>query len=278
MLTQQREEYDRLQAEASLLASQLSEALSERDANASTADENGQKLAKSIRENEILNKQLNDLGRQVQGLLKELGRRHDPTIPSDAMLENDPHLQPAQDIDAVITNNLVLFRSIPALQEQNQKLLKIVRELGGKMEAEEKEYRRQMEKEQAAALKEAYLAIKELQKQLEENQRNSQTTIQAYVKERDALKSMLARERAATKPSATGAVAASSEGDTVTELEQVSSQFEVYKTEMTVDTVKLRDELLEVRRGEAHVKAQLSKSQARAQYLEGALHCLFHRR
>lgn len=58
---------------------------------------------------ELLQRQLDDLGRQVQTLLKELGRRADPSLPVDAeMGEMDP--LPAENIDAVITNNLTFFR------------------------------------------------------------------------------------------------------------------------------------------------------------------------
>lgn len=45
----------------------------------------------------------------------------------------------AENIDEGITNNLVLFRNVPALQALNQKLLGIIREIGAKMEAEERE-------------------------------------------------------------------------------------------------------------------------------------------
>lgn len=68
-----------------------------------------------------MQQQLEDLGRQLKTLLKELGRINDPTLPSEEELEN---IAPAENIDAVITNSLVLYRSIPQLQEQNQKLLK----------------------------------------------------------------------------------------------------------------------------------------------------------
>ena len=99
--------------------------------------------------NELLQKQLNDLGRQVQALLKEIARRQDPTIPSDEELEADEGNAPAENIDEVITNHLVLFPNIPALQAQNQKLLGIVCKMGAKMEAEECKYREMLEKEQS---------------------------------------------------------------------------------------------------------------------------------
>ncbi|KAH9009576.1 hypothetical protein EDB84DRAFT_1571134 [Lactarius hengduanensis] len=170
ILAQQRAEYERLQSEAAQLASQLADALSERDSSASNATEVSQRLSKTIRENESLQKQLNDLGRQVQTLLKEIARRQDPTIPSDEELEADEST-PADNIDEVITNHLVLFRSVSALQAQNQKLLGIVREMGAKMEAEEREYRETLEKEQGEAVREAHEAITALQEQLEAQRR-----------------------------------------------------------------------------------------------------------
>jgi hypothetical protein len=52
----------------------------------------------------LLQKQLNDLGRQVQPLLKETARRQDPTIPPDEELEADESMAPVGNIDDIITN------------------------------------------------------------------------------------------------------------------------------------------------------------------------------
>ncbi|GJE88476.1 hypothetical protein PsYK624_045590 [Phanerochaete sordida] len=269
ILAQQRQEYERLQSEASLLASQLGQAISERDANAAAAEENGQKLAKSTREVELLNQQLNDLGRQVQTLLKELGRRQDPSIPSDEEFDADTTVQPAENIEAVITNNLVLFKSIPALQEQNQKLLKVVRELGSKMEMEEREYREELEAEQQVALQEAYNAVKELQDQLEHQKKSAESTIQAYLKERDALKSMLARERAAAgrAPMNGHDEEMPDAAEAAKELAEVQAHFEAYKTEMSVDSGRVREELIAVRAEASQMIAQLAKANAKVDYL-----------
>ena len=59
-----------------------------------------QRLSKTIRENESLQKQLNDLGHQVQTLLREIARRQDPIIPSDDEPEADESGGPADNIDA----------------------------------------------------------------------------------------------------------------------------------------------------------------------------------
>ncbi|KAF9242663.1 hypothetical protein BU15DRAFT_72775 [Melanogaster broomeanus] len=267
ILAQQREEYERLQVEATQLANQLSTTLSERDANAASLQEISHKLKKSHQETDLLQQQLTDLARQVQALLKELGRRADPSIPSDEELDQ----MPADNIDAVITNNLVVFRSIPELQEQNEKLLKIVRELGAKMEAEEREYREALEQEQSEAVREAHEAIQELAAQLDRQKKSSEITIQAYMKERDTFKTMLARaDRSVPRSGVNGDVngvlpAASS--DLVAELEEVQAQFESYKTEMGMDAVTLREDLTQAQRELGQANAALAKADAKIEYL-----------
>ncbi|KAL4250041.1 hypothetical protein ABKN59_004926 [Abortiporus biennis] len=271
VLAQQRQEYERLQEEASQLATQLSEAIAERDSTAKMARESEQKLGKSKQEIKLLNQQLDDLGRQIQTLMKELGRRQDPSIPPDEELEEDPSLKPAENIEEVITNNLVLFRSIPALQEQNQKLLKIVRELGAKMEAEEKEYRDELEKEQLEAISEAHEAIRRLQEEIDATKKSSEVTIQTYMKERDALRSTLARERSMQKTGhggPNGHSATDSDNSIASEeLAQVQNHFETYKTEMSIDSVRLREELVVAQRENGQLGAALAKANAKIEYL-----------
>jgi nucleoprotein TPR len=234
ILAQQRAEYEHLQSEAVQLASQLADALAERDSSASTATDISQRLGKTNRENELPQRQLNDLGRQVQGLLKEIARRQDPTIPSDEELEADEGTAPTDNIDEVITNHLVLFRSLPTLQAQNQKLL-IVREMGAKMEAEERKYRVALEKEQGEAARETHEAITALQEQLEAQRRVHDVKMHAFIKERDSLKVLLARaERGSSGKDSHGqANGAATDSDLAKELAEIQEQFDAYWTAMT---------------------------------------------
>ncbi|KAJ7288016.1 hypothetical protein C8J57DRAFT_504699 [Mycena rebaudengoi] len=274
ILSQQRAEYERLQSEASHLASQLAQALSDRDSQAGIAQENSQKLARSTRENELLQQQLTDLGRQVQNLLREIGRRDDPSIPSDADIEM-LEAAPAETIDGVITNNLVLFQSIGQLQEQNQKLLKVVRELGDKMEGEERDYREAMEREQGEAVREAHEAMQDLAEQLERQKSSSEAIIKAYVKERDALKAMLARTEKqggvpngmSTEVNGFGEGLPPNASDMAKEYAQIQNQFEVYRTEMGVDSVRLREDLIAAQREAGQLGAALAKANAKIEYL-----------
>ncbi|KAG2010159.1 hypothetical protein CC2G_013002 [Coprinopsis cinerea AmutBmut pab1-1] len=278
LLTQQRIEYERVTAEATELSAQLSHALADREAQAKLAETQTQKLVKSTRENALLQQQLSDLGRQVQTLLKEIARRDDPTIPTDEEMESVPFV-PANDVNTIITNNLVLFRSIESLQEQNQKLLRITRELGEKMEAEEKEYKAAMEQEQAEAIREAHEAMQELAAQLETQKKNSDTLIQSYVKERDALKAMLSRAEAAASragisidvgqapPSAETSAPVMPDSEVARELAEVQQQFDAYRTEMGHDATRLRDELTSAQREVHELTTSLAKANAKIEYL-----------
>lgn len=229
---------------------------------------------KSTRENEFLQKQLADLGRQVQSLLREISRRDDPTIPSDEDLESVA-IVPAEDTDALITNNLVLFRSIGGLQEQNQKLLKIVREMGKKMETEEKDYREAMEAEQAEAIKEAHEAIQDIAAQMERQKKSSEGVIQAYVKERDALRVMLARaEKTGNTQGINGIIdrhpqTDATQDEPANELAEVQSQFETYRMEMGVDSGKLREALMAAQREAGQLGAALAKANAKIEFYSG---------
>ena len=274
ILTQQRLEYERLQVEAGQLASQLTSALTDRDTNASLAQETSQKLNKTIRENELLESQLSDLALQVQTLTKELARIQDPSIPSDEELEADPSTAPSTNMEEVITNNLVRFRSINGLQEQNQRLLKIVRDLGAKMEAEEKDYCDSLQQEQVEAVLEAHQALQKMQEDLENTKKNHEVTIQAYQKERDALRVMLARAEARASGSTSGindkpGIDGTSGSDLAQELAEVQTQFETYKNEMGTDTTKLREDVMLSQKEAAELSALLAKANARIEYLTG---------
>lgn len=272
ILSQQRAEYERLQSEASQLASQLAQALAERDSQSNIVQEISQKFTTSTSENILLQKQLEDLGRQVQTLLREIARHDDPMIPSEEEL-NNMHVAPAEDTDSLITNHLVLFKSIDGMQEQNQKLLKIVRELGKKMESEEREYRDAMEREQGEAVREAHEAMQEMAAQLERQKKSNENLIQSYVKEIDALRSLLARAETlngtSLSKSGVGEDISGDKSELVKELSEVQVQFDAYRTEMGVDAGRLRDELFAAQREANHLGATLAKANAKIEYLTG---------
>ncbi|KAF9805162.1 hypothetical protein IEO21_09181 [Rhodonia placenta] len=280
ILSQQREEYERLHAETSQLASQLSQALSDRDAYAAASEENAQKFNGTRRENELLQKQLDDLGRQLRGVLRELGRVQDPSIPPDDVLDADENSQPPETIEGVIKSNLVLFRSIPQLQEQNQTLRKVVYELGAKLEAEEKDYREVLEKEQSEAVVEAHRALVDVRQQFDTYRQSAEVKFQSISKERDTLRAMLDRASTNAPPMVNGdlngrTTESPPHSELERELDYVQNQFKAYQTEMDVDTVHLRDELLAAQRRAGQLDAALAKANAKIEFLNGEIDDLF---
>lgn len=172
----------------------------------------------------------------------------------------------------------MLFKNIGELQAQNQKLLSVVRDLGSKLEREEQEYKAAMEREQAEAIKEAHEAIQELASTLEREKKHHEKVVQAYMKEREALKAMVARAEktgavalpmeGGIRPAESGAAGAAQD-ELVKELAEVQSQFEAYRTEMGLDTLKLREDLVKAQREATTATAALAKAEAKVQYMTG---------
>ncbi|KAF9255642.1 hypothetical protein L218DRAFT_1081738 [Marasmius fiardii PR-910] len=265
ILSQQRIEYERVSSENSQLATELSRAITDRDSQAQLAQENAQKATKSAKENQLLNQQLEDLGRQVRTLLREIARRDDPNIPPDDELE--AMLPPAEDVSTVITNHLVLFRSIDGLQEQNQRLLKITREVSQKLENEEREYRQTMEREQAEAIREAHEAMQDLAKQMEKQKKSDALTIQAYKREVEALQVIIKRLEAGMPTAVPSETHSGGSSELVQELAEIQSQFDAYRKEMGLDVGRLREETVATQRESAQLQAALAKANAKIEYL-----------
>ena len=172
------------------------------------------------------------MGAQVQGLLKALARAQDPHLPPDDELDT---LAVAGDsIDAVISNELVLVASIPALQARNQQLLALVRKLGEEMESEEREYREAVVRENEGALQEAAEALTKLQDEVADARRAGDAQVKALLKERDTLKQLLER----TKGSSSRLIEGEDGGELVKELQEVQAQFEAFREEADVDVAE----------------------------------------
>ncbi|XP_006462514.1 hypothetical protein AGABI2DRAFT_71914 [Agaricus bisporus var. bisporus H97] len=273
VLSQQRAEYQRLQNESTELAKQLSAVITERDAQANVVRETTQKFTKVTTENKLLQQQLDDLGRQVQHLLRDIARRDDPTIPADEDL--DQVIGETGNVGEVITNSLLLFKNIGELQGQNQRLMSVVRNLSSQLENEELEYKANMEREQVEAIREAHEAIQELASSLEREKKHHEKVEHAYMKEREALKAMVARAEktgvvmtpleAAPRLTENGVVG--DEDELVKELTEVQNQFEAYRTEIGLDTLNLRENLVQAQREATTATATLAKAEAKIQYM-----------
>lgn len=155
--------------------------------------------------------------------------------------------------------------------------MSVVRNLSSQLENEELEYKANMEREQVEAIREAHEAIQELASSLEREKKHHEKVEHAYMKEREALKAMVARAEktgvvmtpleAAPRLTANGVVG--DEDELVKELTEVQNQFEAYRTEIGLDTLNLRENLVQAQREATTATATLAKAEAKIQYMTG---------
>ncbi|XP_012263360.2 nucleoprotein TPR isoform X2 [Athalia rosae] len=134
LLQQQREDYEAAVANVTTLTTRLDDLVTENHRLREATDEASCIANHHTRENKRLRTEMADLGRQVCFLLKEVQEsRSGSTTLTSSMMESDD-LASSQ----IISKKLVTFRDIEELQENNQRLLSIVRTLSAKQEEIEK--------------------------------------------------------------------------------------------------------------------------------------------
>jgi nucleoprotein TPR len=116
------------------LARRLAETIQAKEAAEAELAEIRSQLNDASIESKTLRSQSADLGLQVRVLTREIAIRDDPSLAYEAFDPVGQDHPEISDIDAVITNNLTMFKKLPQLLEQNKKLLRISRELGRKLE------------------------------------------------------------------------------------------------------------------------------------------------
>lgn len=278
LLSSQRAEYIRTTEEISILANQLAQASTERDEYARVAREESAAAKKTQEENNVVQKQLMDLGRQIQILLREISIRDNPSLQDvefdDILTDND-----TSDSDRVITDHLVLFKSLPHLQDQNQRLLRTARGLAAQWEERQANLEAQLSKEETEALAEASEAVRDMEEELQ----RQKLLVAAHQKERDMYRSMLARQgrdpsgasssgagHFAPPPAADGSAPAGANYRQM--LEEQQALFETFKSEMGVDTAKLKEDLATAQREAGQSGANLAKANAQIEFLQGLPH------
>ncbi|KAI4287039.1 MAG: hypothetical protein L6R35_003702 [Caloplaca aegaea] len=147
----------------------------------------GQNEARAT-ENGLLRQQLRDLSTQIKILLFELDRREkgldsfsaDQQLQLEQLARGDTDAIDATDTDRFIAAELVMFRSIAELQEQNAKMLIVTRDLGGRMEREEAQRKQNDDKD-----------YKKLYEACQDEITSLLTQSQSYVQERNMFRRML---------------------------------------------------------------------------------------
>ncbi|GAA5901318.1 uncharacterized protein JCM6883_000178 [Sporobolomyces salmoneus] len=279
LLQEQRQEYERLSMEATQLASQLAQALTDRDTSERRTESFRLDVERLSTDNVILTQQLSDLGRQIRTLSRALAKSENSSIEGDV---NDPALDEEEavilrraeesgDTDSVVSAHLVTFRSINELQVQNQKLLKITRQMGQQLEKGEEDAAARRRGEENKAVEEAHELILRLKEEVE----SQRTRTEAYEKERDMFRRMLAqRSGSALGQNGSGeggggggSNLAGSDLEASRLLTEVQANFDAYKNEISVDTQRLREDLAQAQKDASAARTELAKSKAQSEFM-----------
>ena len=248
---------------ATALAGQLSTVMAARDAHEHTIKSLQASSSQNEEEVAALRATTDDLSRQVQGLLRQLAIRDDPS------LANSPMDGPTPVEGDLITDHLLEFRSIRGLQEQNHKLLKMTRGLMAKLDAQEinRATSDTDDLDTAATLEQATQTINRLHAQLLEAQKK----INEAVKERDFFSKLLAKgEGLNWSPSGNG------DGDSPHQQTIVSLQAEMdaIRSKAEEEIKEIRDQLRAKAEAAGVAEVERAKADAKATLLEGKLEIL----
>ena len=230
------------------------------------------------RENTILSQQLRDLGRQTRELIRIVAIHDDPSIQDRSVNEPDFEEEMAtlaavgdiSDTDAIIDANLVTFRSVTEMQAQNQKLLRITRDLGRKMEEQDRTLRERVERTENEAINEAHQVILRLREELETGRRQHE----GAVREREMLRKLLAQASPQNGRS-NGYSDPSADTEALSDLRRMlaeqQSTHEAYRAEMTTDLNRLNEDLNNAHSDARNWEVQAAKANAQIEFLRGEI-------
>uniref|UniRef100_A0AAY5F3S0 Nucleoprotein TPR n=1 Tax=Electrophorus electricus TaxID=8005 RepID=A0AAY5F3S0_ELEEL len=190
MLKRQREELERAQKSVASLSARLEQAMQEVQRLQRETDEANKRWSVVEREKQRVELQLADLAQQVRVLLIELEEAR-----GNHVLREDDDVSSA-DVSSssqVISQHLVTFRSVEELQQQNQRLLVTLRELGQQQEQGELEACSQLH----GSLEKAQCELAQLRQQRVHHMQ----LVESIVRQRDAYRIQLAQATGAPQGS-----------------------------------------------------------------------------
>ncbi|RDW94660.1 hypothetical protein BP5796_00423 [Coleophoma crateriformis] len=279
-------ELERLQQEVVEMSKFVDQTGKERDRAKKDARKAESQASTAEAEANILRQQLRDLSAQVKLLLCELDARERGLealgATERAQLERlargevtEDAFEGMTDTDKFISQRLTVFRNINELQEKNQELLRITRQLGAQMESEEAI----AAKHQAAKDHEE---VKSLQVKIENYKDELQSMVtrsESYIKERDMFRRMLQHRG----PLPAGSELASFFGQSVDGsqngvvqtieqnphgrenanyavlLRELQGHFDQYREEQTVDRRTMKEQTEKLSQEKGSLQAEISK-------------------
>ncbi|TVY48470.1 Protein MLP1-like protein [Lachnellula occidentalis] len=278
-------EHERLQQEVVEMSKFVDQTGKERDRAKKDLRKAESEASTAQAESNILRQQLRDLSAQIKMLLCDLDARERGidafSAAERSQLErlargevSEEALEGLTDTDRFISQRLTIFRSVSDLQEKNQELLKITRQLGAQMESEEA----LSAKHQAAKDHEE---VQSLQTKIENYKDELQSMItrsESYIKERDMFRRML-QHRGQLPPASDlasmfGQSVDGNQNGLVQTIEQtpgnstnyavvlreLQTQFDQYREEQTIDRRAMKDQAEKLSSDKGSLQAEIAKT------------------
>ncbi|KAB8295814.1 hypothetical protein EYC80_008636 [Monilinia laxa] len=283
-LEEMQAEHERLQQEVVEMSKFVDQTGKERDRAKKDVRKAESEASTAQAEVNILRQQLRDLSAQIKMLLCDLDAKErglDALSAAErAQMErlargeiSEESLEGMTDTDRFISQRLTVFRSISQLQEKNQELLKITRELGQKMESEEAI----AAKNQAVHDHEEVQALQAKVEDLKDELRSMITRSESYIKERDMFRRMLQHRgqlpansdlasmfgQSVDGNGVMSTIENSNQKDTANYaalLRELQAHFDQYREEQTVDRRTLREQTERLSSEKGALQAEISKA------------------
>ncbi|KXS99803.1 hypothetical protein AC578_8902 [Pseudocercospora eumusae] len=285
-----KEEQERLENEVLDFSRLLDEANEARDTAIRESTRWQGEAEAALRESAIRQQQLRDMSAQIKILLVEAQSREQGLgeMSADERLEleraargelDDDTLDAMTSTGRLISERLVIFRGVTDLAAQNEKLLRLTRELGEKMEGDEARDKAR----QSAADAEELESLRQQVERYKDELQVTATQIDSYMKERDMFRRML-QHRGQLHPDADlqsmfgqsiapGTPMRNSVGPPATPrskdvedlnklLKEQQTFFDQYRNESATDRRQLKEQVDSLAREKSTLQADLARAQS----------------
>ncbi|KAJ5379827.1 uncharacterized protein N7496_002255 [Penicillium cataractarum] len=228
------------------------------------------------REGDILRQQLRDLSSEVKVLVMEVaiakhGEEYDrEVLEKIARKEIEDSAADLSPTGLFISRNLVTFKDLHEIQEQNLTLRRMLRELGDKMEGEEARAKDAIRQQEVEELKELRIRVQTYRDEIA----NLVAQSKSYVKERDTFRSLLTHRRqtvggeAAFSQSVPPGSAPPGAFDSQMKenadygdlLRKLQAHYDTFREETLADHSSLRQQVNELSRKNSELMSEISRS------------------
>lgn len=271
-----RNDHKRLEDAVMDLSGLLETSAKERDHTIKESRKWQGKVEGLTREGDILRQQLRDLSAEVKVLVLEVaiakqGEDYDreelEKIARNEIEESAAELSPT---GLFISRNLVTFKDLHELQEQNLTLRRMLRELGDKMEGEEARAKDAIRQQEVEELKELRIRVQTYRDEIA----NLVAQSKSYVKERDTFRSLLTHRRQTVggdtsfsqsvppgaAPPGTFDSAMKDGTDYGDLLRKLQAHYDAFREETLADHASLRQQVNELSRKNSELMSEISRS------------------